>query len=302
VDNLEAVIRNFARLLKTHPGDTTVTLIYHSLSGLSSKFDEASLKLDTEIIVNDLAEPNTTKAVASYLLRVHPSRKEYPAYVDALLVGARTHETCLLILLGMAGSKGVAQTLAEDHSWLSRDLPTVWDTLRLFLVVLKYVDGREWFTADEADEEVVGFLNRLLTQEGAVKLSLISHVVKRLPLTREFVAQLSEQEFIRNYFTTVRGLPEDDRTNTLKGIRGLAFAFLSQVARKVDDRDAPLLADYTVEFINGIEPGRVRDAAIATAKVLAKNPKAATRLKRANLPEIFAEASVRRSRSPPRKH
>jgi hypothetical protein len=266
----EQVLEILSELLQRGGEAETIARIYNGFCLLSDAQVELP-EIDSDQILKDLEGTQVRASVASYLLRSPPQDVRV---VPKLLELAKGHVKYLVILLKMASeSKAAAKYLAKNHGWLSEDLPTCLDTLRLFLVLLRNEGLRNSFMAEEGP--VVEFFVRFLKQEVPERLSISCTILKRLPLTEEFVGQLSQRKFIRRYFEQVQTVEDGS-------LLGYGLVLLQLLASVCYTDDMVELVDLLVTKIR--EPARradlnVRNAAIAAASYLAKYRPCADKLR-----------------------
>lgn len=110
----------------------------------------------------------------------------------------------VLVLMRLAKDPVIAGTMVAEASWMEKKLPTMIDTLRLFLVVFQHKELRQ---AIGEDPGFIIFLNNLIDESNGENAkgnellhALALKILRRInPLTPELVADLSQSEFIRNF-------------------------------------------------------------------------------------------------------
>jgi hypothetical protein len=130
----------------------------------------------------------------SLLLHV-PAPEPTPALIQALLLVAETNVRGTVVLISLIQQQAAAATLVTDTTWLSKELPTLVDTIRILGAVLIHAELRQSITAAD---ELPGFLNRVTKlPEG---LTIIAILVRRLVLDAAALRRFSRARFLQSYF------------------------------------------------------------------------------------------------------
>jgi hypothetical protein len=139
------------------------------------------------------------RSVVSLLLRVRP-RAPPEDLISLLLTHGETNLRGTLVLMKLAEVEATSRILVRAMGWLSKGLPSMMDTIRLFCVVLCHTDLRPVVTAPP---ELPGFLKAVM--DVADGLKLLSVILRRLALNEQFIKTLSDEGFFNAYFARALG-------------------------------------------------------------------------------------------------
>lgn len=174
--------------------------IYNCLCNMCSVVSEFAIPMGT------IKEHLTIKELQSHALNfllvapLNSSNANDDLLIKRLFRCSYTDSKAVLVLMRMAEDEEIAVTLTNDCSWMEKSLPTVIDTLRLFLVVFKHEELR--FVIGE-DPGFVILMNNVINSESQdverrVELyQLVLKILRRIkPLTEELINELSSTQFI----------------------------------------------------------------------------------------------------------
>jgi hypothetical protein len=180
-----------------------VSAAYYALAVIAEKAKTVA-NFPTDMVVRHFKREPLPKAIVSLLLRVQ-NLPVSPALVDQLLMGAEQHRRCAFVLMKLAEKQEWAQILTQDLEWLSRNLPTFQDTLRIAVVVMYDPERRREVAASE---EVTTFLTNVAAEKnGFITLGV---VLQRLAFDRALIGKLSTGGLWTRYFRgTLRGQQDD---------------------------------------------------------------------------------------------
>lgn len=136
--------------------------------------------------------------VLSFLLVANLEYEELRdnVFLKALVRVAHESRKAALVLMRMAQDRIIAQKLVEDCTWMEEDIPSMIDTLRVFLVVFQHKSLRPMI-ADVP--EFVVFLSRLTGAKNEGLYAIVCKLIRRIDMDHEFVADLSNSCFLQEY-------------------------------------------------------------------------------------------------------
>ena len=195
--------------------------------------------------------------------------------ISALMTVAETNVKATLVLMKLGCGFASAQTILSIPGWTNKNLPTATDTLRLFLVLLRHKDLRD-FIADSPD--FVEFLKKILTFEKSGMAPIACTIIRRVPLSKDLVTNLSKSGFLSMFYDANED--EDD------GLTQHSKLLLTDtICRVVFVKDFITMCDKIAEII--MDDGEFADAASLVAIRLCKYSRCKNRMKELKLDAFF---------------
>ncbi|OHS97205.1 hypothetical protein TRFO_36627 [Tritrichomonas foetus] len=154
-----------------------------------------------EILKEQLKNHHFTNSVLELLL-ISPIEDENSMYDKTLIknllrIAGSGSKLALMVLLKLAKREDIASLLVEDPVWMEKELPSLVDTLRLFLVVFGHKNLRSKITTDP---EFPLFLNSLIDTGEIERMSLCLLILRRVdPLSEELIQDLNDSEFVTKF-------------------------------------------------------------------------------------------------------
>lgn len=175
--------------------------------------------------INTLSLHLQDEQLAPHILPILLKANSLPAHPDlaeSLLISAQTNETACLVIVKACNDKDFACLLAENPWWVSEKLPTILDTLRIFISVMCHKEFSVNLAASRATYEMF----KELCDEGDPKvLPFISSVVRRFPKRKGVVKRMSEKGALKTIIQTVIDMDDESATHTML----LMIKFLSEI-------------------------------------------------------------------------
>ena len=178
--------------------------IYNSLCIIANAVPEVVPPF--EAVKQHVRIPELQGSVLNLLLIVPLDYKESNDRVllRRLFRAAEKDNKGALVLMRLAKEPAIASTMVSEASWMEKSLPTIIDTLRIFLVVFQH---RELRQAIGEDPGFIIFLNRLIDEESGdddkgneMLHALALKILRRIdPLTPELIQELSTSGFIHDF-------------------------------------------------------------------------------------------------------
>lgn len=125
-----------------------------------------------------------------------PERDVTKKLITTLLKCAETNVKATIVLIKLTERLTAAKAVMNS-SWMLKQLPTVSDTLRLFLSILQHQEIRE----DVGDKpDFVGFMNFIISNKQPSYLSILCTILRRIPLSVELIQELSSSGFFEKFY------------------------------------------------------------------------------------------------------
>lgn len=205
-----------------------------------------------------------------------PTSSSIMDLVQSLIEVSQTDVNANLILVKMAMNENISRLLLHNATWMTKDMPSKIDTIRLFAVVLSHEDLR---TDIMYKAETIDFLRSICTIDASSVLTAICIFIRRLPIDQEYVETLSNSEFLTQFFATA--FQHDDET-TLHA----ALVMADTISKVCYVRELLDISDKIVDLAKG-----ENDLALTAGKVavqMCKYPKCVLRFKRKKLDEYYS--------------
>ncbi|OHT12520.1 hypothetical protein TRFO_17555 [Tritrichomonas foetus] len=148
-------------------------------------------QIPKERLISDICDNEMYLSAISLLLRmkdVEPAAE----IIYPLIHIAGTHIEATLLLLKMLKNPEAAKIMLLKPHWLFKTLPTIQDTLRLFLSVMIHSSMREFISNLDALPE---FLTSLMRSNDKACVICLGSIVKRLKLSQNILPKLVRLQF-----------------------------------------------------------------------------------------------------------
>ncbi|KAK8891006.1 hypothetical protein M9Y10_028209 [Tritrichomonas musculus] len=156
--------------------EDTIAISYNCLSYFSFEIEDIEFEIsDLTFILKEASKPSTIRMILYILLKLKRiSRKEKKNLIQVLLGIAKTFPEANLCLIRLCSKEDGANVLMEDLSWISMNLPTIKDTLSLFLAVFYQIDNRKILLKSK---HASSMLNNLLTLQNGSEIDGNSEIL-----------------------------------------------------------------------------------------------------------------------------
>lgn len=229
----------------------------------------------------DIRRRPIQSAALSLLVRCPPKSdtRKMEDILQSLIAAAGDNEKAALILMQLSTDSVNALRLLQIPQWMHRGLPGAVDTMRLFCILLLHTDLKPIVVETP---ETIDLLCGLLSSNSVGMTGAISTIIRKLPLTPEFVQSLSESGFLGSYFSSV--LENEDVDVLMSALR-----LLDALSRICYVREMGEMVDTVVRLIKETNP--LSNAAASVAVDMCRHSKCATLFKQNKLPEFFRKPS-----------
>lgn len=255
---------------------TTLKCCYGALCSISEGYTEGPLQLD--IISLHIREPDLQDCVLAFLNVANFGSKEISneKLISTLLKLSEKTVKATLVLMKFAVSLQSAKVIMTDSTWILRKLPTVTDTLRLFLVVLRHKELRDEIVNNP---DFVNFLNTIIKEKPGT-VPIVCTILRRVPLSKELVQSLSKTGFLKCYYES-EDIDDDGLTPHSK------LLLTDTICRVAYVRDYIIMCERIAKNITKQE--EFADAASLVAIRLCKYSRCRQRMKELKLDEYFKQ-------------
>jgi hypothetical protein len=225
----------------------------------------------------DIRRRSVQSAALSLLLRCPPKSdtRKMEDILQSLIVAAAYNEKASLILMQLSTDGVNAIRLLQIPQWMHRGLPGAVDTMKLFCILLLHTDLRPIVIETP---ETIDLLCGLLSSNSVGMMGAISTIIRKLPLTPEFVQSLSKRGFLGSYFSSV--LENEDVDVLMSALR-----LLDALSRICYVREMGEMVDTVVRLIKEQNP--LSNAAASVAVDMCRHSKCAHLFKQSKLPDFF---------------
>jgi hypothetical protein len=248
----------------------TVSNCYH---GLSQFYDEG-IKIESGLIVMHLTDDALTGDCLDFVIRVRDVPC-LPELVGSLLHCSETRVESTLCLLRIAAIEEGARLIIHRPMWMSRDLPTILDTFRLFLAVMMHLELRG---VTSRLKEVHQLFIRLCEEDDSRILGSISSVISRFEIDELVIGEMSSSGFLRTFFDSAIAFGDDIALKS-------AISVLMKVSKVAFSREYLILCRKLKELM--LSERDICDNAVAAAVRLSHYPICARKFKDLNVDRIF---------------
>lgn len=212
-------------LILQSQNDNIIKYAYQSLCFLIDNQISDYPKIPFELVASHLTKLTLQKMAMSLLFRCQLTEMNSKKLIKVLIHLASTKKKAFIILERIAETENGAFLLIEDSSWMGTSLPDKLSTVNLFCGVLMHNDLREVLSSNARD--VVNFLitafsiesNTNSDQESkrkrsssyeqknerqsdnSVVVQMLCTILKRIPMNKELVKQMSRSSFLGAYFS-----------------------------------------------------------------------------------------------------
>ncbi|KAK8899243.1 hypothetical protein M9Y10_001554 [Tritrichomonas musculus] len=178
---------------------------------------QGDLNLPIEKMIGHLTTETAQGPILSLLVdraQTRPSDLNDKRLISSLFKTAETGNLkATLVLMQLSTNESFVKTVFGTGSWLLKGLPTVTDTVRLFLVLFEHEVFRDEMIV--GNDHFIPFLNFIIqgmNSSGAV--SLVSRILKRVPIDPLFVSQLDRQGLVSSFIETAKRTDDVSRISS----------------------------------------------------------------------------------------
>lgn len=218
-------------------------------------------------------------AALSLLIRYPPASdtRHMSRILLALLDVAQEEEKAALLLMGLCMDGMNALILLQNPQWMTKALPKTIHTMRIFIIIMLHQELRELIVQTPL---TIDFFRSLLSENSVGMCNAICIMLRRLPLTPEFVMQLSESGFLGSYFSSV--LENENEDAILSALR-----LLDTISRVKYVPELSEMVDTIIRLIKSSSDISLSAASVAID--MCKYPKCAKLFKAKRLSDFFKQ-------------
>ena len=175
----------------------TLQSVYLAMFSITEVYKEAESPVD--LMLPHLSTNELRDSVLTLLLAAPPfSRGQNRELLRKLIQISTSNHHATLVLMRMATDVEFSKYLINNASmWMTQELPTYRETLRLFLVVFAH---QELHNMILDCDYFVSFLTTCAIKGEEIDLIILCTVLRRVDLTEQFVSTSEFNEFMKIYF------------------------------------------------------------------------------------------------------
>jgi len=185
-----------------------------------------------------------------------------------LLRISQKSELCSYVVMRLASNLAFAKIMLQEPIWMKAELPTINNTLNLFLVVFKHQSLRP---AVVILPEFIDFLNLIVEDCDPYVFAFIPVLFRRIELSHKFIQMLSQSSFIAKF------LSASDRFESSEAQYN-AILFADTIAKVSFVKEMVPLCETVYGIIE--EGNENSPYAVSLAKTLCNHPKCLNAFKR----------------------
>lgn len=268
---LEYVLKVFMAGL-TCKDTNTVSLCY---SGLSQFFNK-NLDVDFGLVTMHLNDETLCEDCLNLLIRIRDIPC-LPELIASLVNCAKSRIEATLCLLRIAALEEGAGLILRRPSWITCGMPTVVDTLRLFLAIMTHSN----LIPIVAKLKQTGLFLKMLCDESDSRFfTYMSAIIRKFPVDEKLVQSLSEGGVLTSIFRTALEFGDDIALNATTTI-------LLKLGKAAFSPEYLLMAPYLKEMITADRQSS--RTAVAAVTLLSQYPLCAKKFKDLKLDRVFKQ-------------
>lgn len=249
---------------------STVKQAYNALCHFYNK----NIELDYGLIIDHLSSESLHPFCLQLLIRVRDIPC-LPELISVLLERAKTSIESTLVLLKIGAIQEGAMAIMKKPKWITQDLPTPIDTLRLYLAVMTHTEIRPMLSRLNQTQQ---FFIKLCDENDNRILTHISMIIRKFKITKDIVNSYSESGVLKAIFSAALDFDDDQSLHA-------AMMIIIKVG-KVDF--APEFLMFSKKFKEIIRSdSNILGTAISAVTLLCKYPLCAKKFKDLRLDNDF---------------
>lgn len=262
--------------------DESVCTCYYALVRLCDKgfVKQGQCQLPSVAVACHLRRRHCQEAALSLLMRLRPNDDDegVPDLMNSLVWAAHTELNANYVLVEFAKEEALARALVRDAAWMTQELPTKVDTMRLFAVVLSH----DSLTDDISKKnEAIAFLRSSVELNTPGVLSAVTTFTRRFNVDREFAQFCSDYGLLTTYFQYAFERKDTTSINA-------TLLFIHTFASVSYSHDLVQACDYVANLVTKSDQFTSLHAARVVCD-LAQYPKCAARFQELSLDDYFIE-------------
>ncbi|KAI5515054.1 protein kinase protein [Trichomonas vaginalis G3] len=184
----------------------TICLAYNALSHF---YASKLVKIDYGLIVEHLDNETTAPHALGYLIRVNDI-PALPELINSLLHLATEYHEANLCLVKIAALSEGANYLVRKNNWMVQELPTLDDTLRLFLAVITHEECRHPISHTQ---NAIILLTKIAKYEEFLPYSAI--IIRKIEPDKKALLDMRESDLIKIFIQTALKNNSDEKLENL---------------------------------------------------------------------------------------
>lgn len=290
-----------ARMGRTRPvlihflNSTDKNAVFATYRAICALYDKL-FKIPMEIMVQDLIDDDLSFQAISVMLRMKDSdlvphsalqnksfRRSFSLseVILPLLKISESHNEATIVLLKFAKNIEAAKFLLSKPIWLTKKLPTIQDTLKVFLTVMTHASLRDAISTIDVLAE---FFTYLIKSKDPMCVIALRSILKRLSLEKKIISNLIERNFFNHLLNSFSTYRDDNVTISILNI-------ISYLAAVSESAEYLKFSDHLKNFI-WCNNANVAHNAFTCLYTLSFYPRCARLFKEMNLDKDVTEVFV----------
>lgn len=262
-------------MLNTEDKNTAIAC-YGGLCAIADGFTGGTFQIEliaSHLLIPDLQDPALSLLNFATLSDKDAGNKKL---ISSLMQIAEKNVRASLVLMKLAyNSNSAATAIFNTPSFTQKSLPTMIDTLRIYLVLLRHKNIRE---AIAQNQYFVEFLKKVISLDKPGVVPIACTIIRRVPLSKDLIIEMSNSGFL-NMFYSAPDENDDGLTQHSK------LLLTDTICRLTFVKDYLVMCEKISNIIT--TNGEFADAAALVAIRLCKYPKCKARMKELKLDQYF---------------
>ncbi|EAY20448.1 hypothetical protein TVAG_110600 [Trichomonas vaginalis G3] len=254
----------------------TIVSCYGGLCAIADGFTGGTFQIEliaTHLLIPEIQDPALSLLNFATLNEKDAGNKKL---IQSLMQIAEKNVRASLVLMKLAYNSNSASTaIFSTPGWMQKPLPTMIDTLRIFLVILRHKNIRE---SVAESTNFVDFLKSIISLDKPGVVPIACTIIRRVPLSKDLITQMSYSGFLDSFYNA----PDENDDGLTQHSKLL---LTDTICRVTFVKDYVLMCDKINNII--VSNGEFADAAALVAIRLCKYPKCKARMKELKLDQHF---------------
>ncbi|OHT01568.1 TKL family protein kinase [Tritrichomonas foetus] len=261
----------FLKALQTKDNNT-IKLAYNALS----HFYRKDIEFDFGLITEHLNSDQLVEHALQLLIRIHDVPC-LPELISILLDRATKYLEANLVLLKLAALEEGAVLIIRKPKWISYNMPTVLDTLRLYLAIMTHVELRPILSRLRQTPE---FFMKLCEENDSRVLTHLSMIIRRFKIDKDLINNFSESGVFKSIFTASLDFGDDIALHA-------AMMILLKVGKVGFAPEYLMLGESLKEIV--ISNRKIAGTAVSAVTLLSQYPLCAKKFKDLKFDRLFKQ-------------
>lgn len=180
---------------------------FDGLRMISKYYPNGPIPIDS--IKTNIENDKVCMSILDFLVELPNDHLELrnPDLIKSLLYAAQKTNKATAILLKISAYQKNAEIILNQENWTQLNLPSLSDTLRIFLVIFSHKNLRPQLVSER--KTFVNFLCRLVDIGKSGVLTIITTILRRVLIDQQFIDLLEETSFLHAFIATAKRIGDD---------------------------------------------------------------------------------------------